>query len=49
MFSAVPAGIVAALNDEAATQAHIAAIPAMNFEYFISYEHEPDPECQQDG
>jgi hypothetical protein len=37
MVSAVPAGIVAALKEEAATQAHIAAIPATNFEYFIKY------------
>jgi hypothetical protein len=35
----VPAGIVAALKEEAATQAHIAAIPAMSFECFMSYEH----------
>jgi len=49
MFSAVPAGIVAALMDETAAQVQIAAIPAMNFEYFISYEHEPDPGCQEDG
>jgi len=48
MVNDVPAGIVAALKEEAATQAHIAAIPAMNFEYFISYEHEPGPECQVD-
>jgi len=49
MLIDVPAGIVAALKDEATPQAHIAAIPAMNFEYFISYEHEPDPGCQEDG
>ena len=36
----VPAGIVAALKEEeAATQAHIAAIPAMSFECFMLYEH----------
>jgi hypothetical protein len=49
MVNDVPAGIVAAFKDEAVTQALIAAIPAMNFEYFISYEHEPDPGCQEDG
>jgi hypothetical protein len=30
MVIAVPAGIVAALKDEAAAQAHIVATPAMN-------------------
>jgi len=35
MVIAVPAGIVAAVKDEAATQAHIAAIHAMNFECFM--------------
>jgi hypothetical protein len=33
----VPAGIVAALKEDAAMQAHIAAIPAMSFGFFISY------------
>ena len=49
MVNDVPAGIVAALKEEAATQAHIAAIPAMNFEYFISYEHEPGPKVKRIG
>jgi hypothetical protein len=31
MVSAVPVGIVAALKDETAAQAHIEATPAMNF------------------
>ncbi len=35
----VPAGIVAALKEEAATQVHIAAMPAMRFEYFMLHEH----------
>ena len=48
MVNEVPAGIVAALKEEAAQQAHNAAIPAMNFEYFISYEHESGHECQMD-
>jgi hypothetical protein len=37
MVSDVPAGIVAALKEEAATLAHIAAIPAMNLKCFILY------------
>jgi hypothetical protein len=48
MVTDVPAGIVAALKEEAAMQVHIAAIPAMIFEYFMLYEHEPDPKCQGD-
>jgi hypothetical protein len=46
MVNDVPAGIVAALKEEAAMQVHIAAIPAMTFEYFMLYEHERGPECQ---
>jgi len=48
MVNDVPAGIVAAFKDEAATQALIAAIPAMIFEYFMLYKHEPGPEYQAD-
>ena len=48
MLIDVPAAIVAALKDEAATQLHIAAIPAMTFEYFMLYKHETGPECQAD-
>ena len=46
MVNDVPAGIVAALKDEAATQAHIAAIPAVNLLLFILYQHKPDRGCQ---